>query len=207
MNRSTLLKPALSALMLAPASLRAHCDTLDGPVAKAGRAALARGDVGLALVWVRPEGEAEVREAFAKAQGVRRLGGEAQALAERWFLETLVRVHRAGEGAPYTGLRPAGTDLGPAIPAGDRALETGDLKPVWKVLSDRAHGALHARFEAAMKARAESAAAPGDVAAGRRAVAAYVVYIHTVEGLFGAAAGPAGHGAHAEAGAQEGHGH
>lgn len=203
MARARTLFPILATLLLAPAALRAHCDALDGPVVKAARAALAAGDVRPALAWVLPGGEAEVREAFARAMAVRRLGGEAQALAERWFFETLVRVHRAGEGAPYTGLKAAGGDLGPAIPAGDRALETGDLKPVWKLISDRAHGTLHARFEAAAQARA--AAAPGDVAAGRRAVAAYVAYIHTVEGLYGAAGGAA-HGEPAPAAGHD-HGH
>lgn len=74
--------------------------------------------------------------------------------------------------------------MGPAIPAGDKALETGDLKPVWKLLSDAAHTRLHETFEAAMKARSYK---PEDVEAGRKAVAAYVTYIHTVEGMFEAA--------------------
>lgn len=170
---------------LAPAAL-AHCDAWDGPVVKAAQSALSQGDVNLVLIWVQGPGEADIREAFQRTLAVRKLGGEAQRLADQFFFETLVRLHRAGEGAPYTGLKPAGLDLGPAIPAGDKALETGDLKPVWKLLSETAHTRLHGAFEAAMKAKNFK---PGDVEAGRRAVAAYVTYIHFVEGLYGAAAG------------------
>jgi hypothetical protein len=53
-----------------------------------------------------------------------------------YFFETLVRIHRAGEGAPYTGLKLVGRDLGPAIPAGDKALDTGNVELVVKLLSE-----------------------------------------------------------------------
>ncbi len=111
-------------------------------------------------------------------------GSTGKWFADQFFFETLVRLHRAGEGAPFTGLKPAGRDLGPAIPEGDKALETGDLKPVWKLLSDAAHQGLHQRFEAALRAKSFR---PADVEAGRQFVAAYVSYIHYVEGLYGAA--------------------
>ena len=55
------------------------------------------------------------------------LNAQARELADLYFSETLVRCHRAGEGAPFTSLKPAGRNLGPAIPAGDKALETGNL--------------------------------------------------------------------------------
>ncbi|HJW34872.1 MAG TPA: DUF6448 family protein [Holophagaceae bacterium] len=183
------------AALLSPLAAFAHCDTWDGPVVKAAQAALASGEVAPVLIWVRQADEPEIRQAFARAREVRKLGGEAQRMADQFFFETLVRVHRAGEGAPYTGLKPAGTDFGPALPAGDQALENGDLRPVWKLLSDRAHDGLHARFEAARKAKAFKA---GDLEAGRRYVAAYVTYIHYVEGLYEAAGAPA-HGAEGEA--------
>lgn len=168
-----------------------HCDGWDGPVVADARRALAKGDPAPVLIWVRPADEAAVREAFARVLAVRRGGGPAQDLADQFFFETVVRLHRAGEGAPYTGLKPAGRDLGPVIPAGDQALAGGDLKPVWKLLSDAAHQGLHARFDAARKARGF---AEGDLAGGRRFVAAYVDFMHYLEGLHGAAAGPAGAG-------------
>ena len=195
MRTLSIIRSLALAILLSPVTLLAHCDTWDGPVVKAGQQALAAGDVNLALIWIQKGDEPEVRSAFQRALEVRRYGSEAQKLADQFFLETLVRVHRAGEGAPYTGLKPAGTDAGPAVPAGDKALETGDLKPVWKLLSDSAHQALHARFEEVQKARTY---AKGDLEAGRRFVTAYVSYIHFVDGLFQAASGTGGEG--------EGHG-
>lgn len=102
-----------------------HCDSLDGPVATAARDALMSGDVDLVLPFVPADAEAEVRAAFDLAAKARAMGGEAAEVADRWFFETAVRVHRAGEGAPYTGLKPAGLDVGPVIPAAERALVSG----------------------------------------------------------------------------------
>ena len=188
---------ALAALALAsPRSARAHCDTLDGPVVKAAEEALAKNDVSRVLIWVQPKDEAEIRAAFQHALDVRKLGPEAKKLADRYFFETLVRVHRAGEGAPYTGLKPAGQDFGPAIPAADRSLAAGDLAPVRSLIHDSLIHGLESRFDAARQA---SHYAPGDVAAGRKYVAAYVDYIHYVEAVHQVAA----HGA-AEHGHEEG---
>jgi hypothetical protein len=96
-----------------------HCDGLDGPVVTVARKALETGNVNLVLPWVRVEDEGEIRKAFDQARSVRKLGGEARKLADTHFFETLVRIHRAGEGAPFAGLKPAGRDLGPAVPAAD----------------------------------------------------------------------------------------
>ena len=99
-----------------------HCDSMDGPVVIAARAALDANDVDLVLPYVHAEGEQEIRDAFDSTVKVRALGAEAQDLADRWFFETVVRVHRAGEGAAFTGLKPAGLDVGPIIPAAERAV-------------------------------------------------------------------------------------
>ena len=104
-----------------------HCDTLDGPLAKLAEKALADRNLNVVLPWVRPEDEGEIRQAFDRAQAVRELGPQARLLADLHFLETLVRIHRAGEGAAFTGLKPAGLDLGPAVPAADSALATGGV--------------------------------------------------------------------------------
>lgn len=109
-----------AALWSAPA-LRAHCDTLDGPVVAAARVALDKGDNTPVLKWIRAGQEAEVRTAFEQALVERTKGPEARELADRYFFETLVRVHGAGEGAPYTGLKPAGIK----IPLGNREPVTG----------------------------------------------------------------------------------
>jgi len=180
-----------------------HCDGMDGPVVTLARRALEAGNVNLVLPWVREQDEAEVREAFAHALAVRKLGGEAKDLADRHFFETLVRVHRAGEGAPYTGLKPAGRDLGPAIPAADRALEDGSIDKVLKVLNDAMRKGLHEHFHETV---AHKRFEPNDVKAGRDYVEAYVPYIHYVERLWQAASGPA-HGHHAEHAGAEHPGH
>lgn len=176
---------AISSFLLVPGNARAHCDTLDGPVVQTARKALETGKVNPVLAWVRPADEAEVRAAFTRALAVRKAGPEARALADTWFFETLVRVHRAGEGAPFTGLKPAGKDLGPAVPAADKAIDKGSPEAVEKLLGDAVRSGLHERF-----ARVKAQKAPADdIAAGRAWVEAYVPYVHYVEGVYEAAQG------------------
>lgn len=111
-----------------------HCDSLDGPVVTAARNALDATDVDLILPYVHADGAAEIRDAFDRAVKVRAMGAEARDVADRWFFETAVRVHRAGEGAPFTGLKPAGLDVGPVIPAAERALDSGSTDELIDVL-------------------------------------------------------------------------
>lgn len=113
----------------------AHCDTLDGPVVETARTALETGDVTPLLKWVQADDEKEIRTAFQKTLAVRAKGAEAKELADMYFFETLVRIHRAGEGAPYTGLKP-GADVDPAVALADRALETGSVDKLVNVLTD-----------------------------------------------------------------------
>jgi hypothetical protein len=211
--------PATALLLLLPETARAHCDTLDGPVVAAARTALESGKLAPVLAWVKPDDEREIRAAFDQARSVRKLGADARALADRYFFETLVRVHRGGEGAPYTGLRPAGEDLGPAVAAADRAVATGSAEKVEQLLVEEVRRGVRARF-AALKERRPPA---DDVAAGRAWVEAYVPWVHYVEGVHdvaarastahaghGAAAAPEDHrpeGGHREPGAHAAHAH
>ena len=176
------------AMILTAGSARGHCDGLDGPVVVAGRKALAAGNVNLALVWVQKNDEAEIRRAFEKTLIVRKLSPEAKSLADTFFFETLVRLHRAGEGAPYTGLKPAGRDLGLAIPAADKALETGDVEPLMRFLVERTEHGVREHFKEALARKTFPA---DDTEAGRKFVKAYVDYIHYVEGIHQATAGTA----------------
>jgi hypothetical protein len=169
-----------------PAS--AHCDGLDGPVVTAAREALESGDVKRVLIWVRADDEAAIRAAFTDTTAVRALGTDAKALADRHFFETLVRVHRAGEGAQYTGLKPAGRDLGPAIPAADEAIATGSEEALLQLLVEKIEKGLRSNFKAVL---ARKAFAGDDVAAGREYVESYVAFIHYVERLYEAAEHPA----------------
>jgi len=178
-----------------------HCDTLDGPVVTLARKALETGNVNHVLPWVRPDDETEIRRAFDHALSVRQLGSRARELADTHFFETLVRVHRASEGAPYTGLKPANANLGPAVPAADLALEDGTIDAVVKLLTDAVRAGVHRHYHAAMARRKF---AVDDVTAGREYVEAYVPYIHYVEQLWDAATrGAAHHGHHPEHGAGE----
>jgi uncharacterized protein DUF6448 len=188
--RSKYVFPLLAAVLLGPAGARAHCDTLDGPVVTAARAALETGELAPVLAWVQPADEAEIRGAFARTRAVRKGGGEARELADRWFLETLVRVHRAGEGAPFTGLKPAGTP-DPAVAAADRFLASGDPKPLEDMLVRSVREGLHAHVARLSREKPPA----GDVAAGRRWVAAYVPFVHWAEGVYAAAGARAEHGA------------
>jgi uncharacterized protein DUF6448 len=171
---------------------QAHCDTLDGPVVSEARKALDTGNVNLVLGWVQKKDEAEIRGAFQKASAVRKTGQAAKELADTYFFETLVRVHRAGEGAPYTGLKSAG-EIEPAIAAADKSIETGKLEPVAKMVIDRTKEGLHKQFDTVMAKKKYN---PNDVAAGRAYVDAYVEYVHYVERLHDAAES-AQHAAHA----------
>jgi len=168
----------------------AHCDTVDGPVVADARAALAAGEVTPVLKWVSAGDEAAIRDAFARTTAVRGGGEAARDLADTWFFETVVRIHRAGEGAPYDGLKPAGS-VEPGIAAADRALASGDVDALIAALSGELTAGVRGRF-----ARATAAAAHAEhhVAAGRAWVAAYVDLIHYVEGLHAALGGSA-HGA------------
>jgi hypothetical protein len=176
----------------------AHCDTLDGPVVKDARTALEAGDATLALRWVGAEKESEVREAFRHALAVRALGPEARVLADRFFFETLVRLHREDEGAPYTGLKPAGTDVDPAIAAAERALNSGAVDPLVGMIVSRAGQGLRERFARAAEAKAH---AGESVEKGRAFVASYIELMHYAERLLEAATTDAGHARHETEGA------
>lgn len=179
-------------LILAAASFHrsvwAHCDGMDGPVVQSVQEALATGKIELILIWVQGDDEAEVRKAFARAQSVGELSPEARALASRYLIETVVRLHRAGEGAPYTGLKPAGRDLGPAIPLADQALATGDVAPLVELITAETRKGITERFSKVVQAARH---APDDVRAGREYVRSYVEFIHYAERAYGAASRPA----------------
>ena len=108
---------ALFWMAAATVPANAHCDGVDGPVATAAQRALDTGNVNLALPYAPAEAEAEIIARFEEARRVRTRSRDARALADRAFLETVVRLHRLGEGASYNGLQPAGVDYGPVIPA------------------------------------------------------------------------------------------
>jgi hypothetical protein len=161
-----------------------HCDSLDGPVVQAARTALDTGDVARVLIWIQQSDERELTDAFQRTLEVRALGASARDLADHYFFETVVRLHRQGEGAPYTGLRPAGTRLGPAIEAADEALATGSSGDVVELLTDAVRTGVREHFDDASSRKMFDRK---DVASGRRYVRSYVEYVHYVERIYEAA--------------------
>ena len=184
-----------TAVILAAPAAQAHCDAIDGPVAKAAQGALDRGNVNLALPYAPAAAEAEIREAFEGARKVRGLGGDARTLADRAFLETVVRLHRMGEGAPYTGLKPAGLDFGPVIPTAEQAAAGADAAALKAILHREVDQAVDARLAEVRAARAAPAQAmtAADVAAVRARVSAELGFVVFAEGVLQAAHGAGGH--------------
>jgi hypothetical protein len=200
--KSIILLVALSILSACPRVL-AHCDGLDGPVVQATQKAIETRNVNLVLIWVQETDEAEIKRLFEHTLEVRKLSSQARELADRFFFESLVRIHRAGEGAGFTGLKAAGRDLGPAIPAADKALREGAVKPLLALLTQAVSKKVDEHFAAALRQRDF----PSDnISAGRQYVKAYVEYIHAVEALYSLASGPVhGHAPEASAGEYEHH--
>jgi len=164
--------------LLTAGSARAHCDTLNGPLVPEAKTALEKGDVTPILKWVKKDNEAEIKVAFAKAVAVRAKGPQAKELADQYFLETLVRLHRAGEGAPYTGLKDEPVE--PIVVMADKALTDGSADEMIKMVSGHMAKTIKAKLEKALEAQKNK---DKSVEAGREFVAAYVTYVHYVEGI------------------------
>ena len=205
-SRLTTMLAAFATLTLAglasPAPAAAHCDSMSGPVVQAGMRALESGQVSGVLVWVRKEDEREILEAFERTLRARRAGGEAREVADRWFFETLVRVHRAGEGEPYTGLKPAGYEPPAGIEAADEAIANGRGAELAARIAEHAAESLRAKYERVMALKDHD---PADVEAGRAYVHAYVEYIHFVEQLHQLIEDGPAHGEHAATAAAHEH--
>jgi hypothetical protein len=171
-----------------------HCDTLNGPVVKDAKIALEKGDVTPVLKWVKKENEAEIRTAFNTALNERNESAKAKEKADMKFFETLVRIHRAGEGASFTGLKPAGS-VEPIIAEADKALDTGSADKLTKEVSNEVTNGIKQRFNIALEKKKHM---NENVDAGREYVEAYIKYVHYVEGLHEAALGKASHHEEAE---------
>jgi len=165
----------------------AHCDTMDGPVVKDAQEALATEDVTKVLKWILPKHEQEIKELFRQVLTVRRQGELAKSLSERYFFESLVRIHRAGEGAPYTGLKPAG-QVEPIVAASDKALYQKNVDELVNKITKRIDHEIRRRFQTVLENKKH---VDHDVEAGRAYVRAYVEFTHFVEGLHKALAGMA----------------
>ena len=176
-------------LLTAPHDASAHCDTLDGPVIQDARKAIEAKDITPILKWVKQKDEKAVRAAFKKVLANKAKNPE---VAEHQFFATLVKIHRAGEGAPFTGLKPAGA-VEPAVDEADKALASGSSDTLVKLITDDVAAGIKKRYEhaaATYKHKDES------IAQGREFVEAYVAYTHYVERLHQDATGKDAHGEH-----------
>ena len=177
----SVLAVLLGVLFYASDEARAHCDTMDGPVVKAAQKALATRNVNPVLIWIQKKDETEIKQRFLQTLEVRKLSRQARELAENYFFETVVRLHRAGEGEPYTGLKPAGTDLGPVIPVADKAFQDGSLDALLKLFAVAARAEIQARFREAITKKSFN---ENDIEAGREYVKAYITFMHHIEHLY-----------------------
>ena len=75
-----------------------HCDSLDGPVVKSASLSLEKSDDNVVLACAPEAAEREIAEVFEKVRKVRQESPGAKEVADQFFFETVVRLHRAGEG-------------------------------------------------------------------------------------------------------------
>lgn len=175
---TTTVLTGLFLLGATPAS--AHCDTMDGPVITAAQRALNENNVNLVLVWVQPDDEGAIKTAFAKAITERQVNPRDKT-AEIEFFETLVRIHRAGEGASYDGIKPAGTPVEPVVAKADSSISKKDATEIVSFVSDAVAERLDKMFSEAIELSNYDA---NDTVAGREYVRAYVSAVHFAEGMY-----------------------
>lgn len=166
-------------VMFGPIMAGAHCDTMDGPTAADGKKALETNNINYALKWILPPYEDELKAIFEQSIKVRTLSPEAKELADRYFLENLVRIHRAGEGEPFEGLKPSGTPIDKKVAAADKCVEVGNLSPLEGLVSSGELSELKEKFEKVMELKDYDI---NDVHAGREYIEAYVNFFKTAEG-------------------------
>lgn len=175
-------------------SVFAHCDAVDGPVANAASKALNTGNVLPVLAYAPASAESEIRQSFELARQVRSLNNEAQKLADQSFMETVIRLHRAGEGAPYTGLKAAGQDYGPVIPAADDAIETGKLEKLLAALQSEIEHTLQQRLAHVQELQKKTPVEPAseeEVKHVRERISAELGFVTLAESIRQAASGKA----------------
>ena len=180
MKTKLILVISLVLLLVLPANfVRAHCDTKNGPVVGDAMKAIEQNNVNYVLKWIQAAYENEIKEAFELTMKVRVLSPDAEKLADNYFFETLVRVHRSGEGVPYTGVKPSGTPIDEKILAADKSIELGNLSPLKDLVTKDKFAELKKRFNKVMLLKNFDV---NNVQAGREYIEAYVQFFHFAEG-------------------------
>lgn len=181
---------AMAGILMSSGMAFAHCDTMSGPVITAAKQALETGNVNLVLIWVLAKSDKLIKDAFKKELKERKAGGEAAKKADMEFFETLVKVHREGEGVPYTGIKEDG-EVEPGIAAADKAVESGSIAELEALLTEAVKHGIHKKYKEVAENKKYG---KNDVKNGRKYVKAYVEFIHYAEGLLEAAEKGGHHG-------------
>lgn len=176
-KRGVLITLLALGLWILPQTAFSHCDSYDGPVIRDALKALENNDVGLVMKWVDAKHEKVITDLFEKTMKYKSGDEEVYNLLEKYFLETLVRVHREGEGEPYTGLKPAGSTK-QIIQLTDTALADEDFEGLLLKFNGHVEKILKEKYE---KVAQLEKVKDQSVQKGREYVAAYVDYTHTIE--------------------------
>lgn len=180
-NSQTILSVVFGSLLMLFAALpaSAHCDSYDGPVIKDATKALEMNNVNLVLKWITDEQEKEIIPLFNKTYNLKNGDKEVYAIVVKHFFETLVRLHRETEGAPYTGLKPAGSTK-QIIQMTDSALYEDDIEGFIVKLDNHLSKVVHEKYQ---KVAELNKVKDNSKEQGRAFVEAYVDYTHTIEAI------------------------
>lgn len=170
---------AMAILLMLPLTANAHCDTMDGPTVADGKKAMEENNINYALKWVQPDYEEEIKQVFELSMKVKDLSPETKEIAEKYFFSELIRIHRTGEGAPFTGLKPSGTPIDEKVKAADESIAVGNLSPMEGLIEEEKMPELEERYNNAMALKDFDV---NDVEAGREYIEAYVKFFKFAEG-------------------------
>lgn len=180
------IKKSLGALTLAvgmmaimPLSASAHCDTMEGPTVADGYKAIENNNLNYALKWIQPDYEKEITDIFNLSMKVKDLSPEAKEISEKYFFSELIRMHRAGENAPFDGLKPVGTPIDEKVLAADKSIEVGNLSPMEGLIEEEKMPELEERFEKVMALKDNDV---NNIEEGREYIEAYVKFFKFAEG-------------------------
>jgi len=191
-RRGILAVMMIALIAIMPQPLSAHCDSYDGPLIKDALKALETSDVKPVLKWIDEKYEPEITGLFDKTASLRGGDKEVYAIVEKHFLETLVRLHREGEGAPFTGLKPAGS-ASPIVVMADQAIASGEVKTLTTKLDAHLNKVLTDKYNEVME---KSLRKDNSIAEGREYVKAYVEYTHFLEAIHALIEGGSPHEGH-----------
>lgn len=175
---------AAAIMTIIPLTASAHCDTMEGPTVADGYKAIESGNVNYALKWVQPEYETDITNKFNLIMKMKDLSPEAEEVAEQYFFSELVRVHRAGEGAAFDGLKPSGTPVDEVVAAADESIEVGNLGPIKELheeglIPEERMSEIEERFEKVMSLKDYDV---NDLEEGREYIESYVGFFKYAEG-------------------------